>query len=73
MLGRASNAEALGVLSGEASLASKPEELLIAIARRCRKLMFYCFITYIYIYIKSCFGQLYTSGYQAAGLTVSVR
>ena len=39
MLGRASNPEALGFLSGEVSLASKPEELLIAIARRCRKLI----------------------------------
>ena len=39
MLGRASNPEALGFLSGEVSLASKPEELLIAIAHRCRKLI----------------------------------
>ena len=39
MLSRASNPEALGFLSGEVSLASKPEELLIAIARRCRKLI----------------------------------
>ena len=39
MLGRASDLEALGFLSGEVSLASKPEELLIAIAHRCRKLI----------------------------------
>ena len=39
MLSRASNPEALGFLSGEVSLASKPEELLIAIAHRCRKLI----------------------------------
>ena len=39
MLGRSSNPEALGFLSGEVSLASKPEELLIAIGRRCRKLI----------------------------------
>ena len=39
MLGRESNLEALGFLSGEVSLASKPEELLIVIARRCRKLI----------------------------------
>ena len=39
MLSRASNSEALGFLSGEVSLASKPEELLIAIAHRCRKLI----------------------------------
>ena len=39
ILGRASDLEALGFLSGEVSLASKPEELLIAIARRCRKLI----------------------------------
>ena len=39
MLGRASDLEALGFLSGEISLASKPEELLIAIAYRCRKLI----------------------------------
>ena len=38
-LGRARDLDALGVLSGEVSLASKPEELLIAIARRCRKLI----------------------------------
>jgi hypothetical protein len=39
MLGRARNLEALGFLSGEVSLASKPEKLLIAIAHRCRKLI----------------------------------
>jgi len=39
MLSRASNPEALGFLSGEVSLASNPEELLIAIAHRCRKLI----------------------------------
>ena len=39
MLGRASDLEAPGFLSGEVSLASKPEELLIAIAHRCRKLI----------------------------------
>jgi hypothetical protein len=39
MLGRASDLEALGLLSREVSLASKPEELLIAIAHRCRKLI----------------------------------
>ena len=36
MLGRAGDLETLGFLSGEVSLASKQEELLIAIARRCR-------------------------------------
>jgi len=49
MLSRASNPEALGFLSGEVSLASKPEELLIAIAHRCRKL-----INKIQIQIKEC-------------------
>ena len=39
VLGRARHLEALGFLSGEVSLASKPEELLIAIAHRCRKLI----------------------------------
>ena len=39
ILARASDLEALGFLSGEVSLASKPEELLIAIAHRCRKLI----------------------------------
>ena len=39
MLGRASDLEALGFLSGEVSLASKQEELLIATAHRCRKLI----------------------------------
>jgi hypothetical protein len=38
-LGRARDLEALGFLSGEVSLAGKPEELLIAIAHRCRKLI----------------------------------
>ena len=44
MLSRASNPEALGFLSGEVSLASKPEELLIAIAHRCRKLIIIYYI-----------------------------
>jgi hypothetical protein len=39
VLGRARYVEALGFLSGEVSLASKPEELLIAIAHRCKKLI----------------------------------
>ena len=39
VLGRARHLEALGFLSGEVSLASKPEELLIAIAYRCKKLI----------------------------------
>jgi hypothetical protein len=39
VLGRARYLETLGFLSGEVSLASKPEELLIAIAHRCRKLI----------------------------------
>jgi hypothetical protein len=39
MLGRASDLEALVFLSGEVSLASKPEELLIARARRRMKLI----------------------------------
>ena len=46
MLGRASDLEALGFLSGEVSLASKPEELLIAIAHRCRKLIIIIIIIY---------------------------
>ena len=43
MLGRARDLEALGCLPGEVSLASKPEELLIAIAHRCRKLIIILF------------------------------
>jgi hypothetical protein len=41
MLGRAGDLEMPGFLSGEVSLASKREEVLIAIARRCRKLIKY--------------------------------
>jgi hypothetical protein len=39
MLGRASDLEALGYLSRKAFLATKPEELLIAIAHGCGKLI----------------------------------
>ena len=46
VLGRARHLEALGFLSGEVSLASKPEELLIALAHRCRKLINYCTVQY---------------------------
>jgi hypothetical protein len=53
-LGRARDLEALGFLSGEVSLAGKPEELLIAIAHRCRKLIKLLNNKYIYIFIILC-------------------
>jgi hypothetical protein len=39
MLGRASDLEAPGFLSGDVSLAGTPEELLIATAHRCKILI----------------------------------
>ena len=56
MLSRASNPEALGFLSGEVSLASKPEELLIAIAHRCRKLIKLKLHMFFYYFYRMGFG-----------------